>query len=265
MRSEACLSISPAIPLVLFAPLTTWTPRALASDARDYAVDLWRVVESQHVASTMRLVDSLAEQALLESIIEQSKPVLPAGTETLHYLLATPFRYRPRIGSRFRAPFDAGVWYGAEQLQTALAEKGYWLLRFLLDSPQTPDLGPVPHTAFSASVRAKALDLTRRPLARHRETWTHRTDYAPTQTFALAARDAGIAMIRYESVRDPEHNVCVAVLAPAAFRPPRPRHQETWFILAARERVRCAKDRRSGTSWEFTREQLTGEIDGTPT
>ena len=249
----------------MFAPLTTWTPRALASDARDYAVDLWRVVESQHVASTMRLVDSLAEQALLESIIEQSKPVLPAGTETLHYLLATPFRYRPRIGSRFRAPFDAGVWYGAEQLQTALAEKGYWLLRFLLDSPQTPDLGPVPHTAFSASVRAKALDLTRRPLARHRETWTHRTDYAPTQTFALAARDAGIAMIRYESVRDPEHNACVAVLAPAAFRPPRPRHQETWFILAARERVRCAKDRRSGTSWEFTREQLTGEIDGTPT
>ena len=190
----------------------------------------------------MRLVDSLAEQALLESIIEQSKPALPAGTETLHYLLATPFRYRPRIGSRFRAPFDAGVWYGAEQLQTALAEKGYWLLRFLL----------VP-VALAAP-----------PLARDREAWTHRTDYARTQAFALVARDAGIAMIRYESVRDPEHKACVAVLTPAAFRPPRPRHQETWFIAAARERVRCAKDGRSGTSWEFTREQLTGAVDERP-
>lgn len=65
----------------------------------------------------MRLADSLAEQALLESILEASKPVLPAGTERRHYLLAAPFRYRPRIGSRFRAPFDAGVWYGAEELQ----------------------------------------------------------------------------------------------------------------------------------------------------
>ena len=242
--------------------MTTWTPRALASETGDYAGDLWRVVESQHIASTMRLVESLAEQALLESILEESKPALPAGTEMLHYLLATPFRYRPRIGSRFRAPFDAGVWYGAEELRTALAEKSYWLLRFLIDSPRTPDLGPVPHTAFSASVRAKAIDLTRRPLARHRASWTSRIDYAPTQALALTAREAGIAMIRYESVRDPEHKACVAVLMPAAFRHARPRHQETWFIAAARERVRCAKDARSGTSLEFAREQLTGEAAG---
>ena len=206
----------------------------------------------------MRLADSLAEQALLESILGASKPVLPAGTERLHYLLATPFRYRPRIGSRFRAPFDAGVWYGAEALRTALAEKSYWLQRFLIDSPQTPDLGPVPHTAFSASVRAQAIDLTRRPLARHRTAWTAPTDYAHTQALALVAREVGVSMIRYESVRHPEHKACVAVLTPNAFRPPRPRHQETWFIAAARERVRCAQDPLSGASWEFTREQLTG-------
>lgn len=208
------------------------------------------MVEAQHTASTMRLVDSLADQAALETVLEASKPSLPPGTSGLHYLLSTPFRYRPRIGSRFRAPFDAGVWYGAEQLRTALAEKSYWRLRFLLDSPDTPDLGPVPHTAFTASVRVRAVDLTVEPLVRDRPIWTHATDYSPTQAFATVAREAGAGAIRYESVRDPEHAACVAVLTPRAFSRQSPRRQETWFIAAGRERVRCARER-GGSGWEF--------------
>lgn len=231
--------------------MITWTPRELASEAREYAGDLWRVVEAQHTASTMRLVDSLADQAVLETVLEASKPALAAGAARLHYLLSTPFRYRPRFGSRFRAPFDAGVFYGAEHLRTALAEKSYWRLRFLLDSPGTPDLGPVPHTAFTSSVRGLAVDLTREPLLRDRRLWVHPTDYAPTQAFAGVARDAGAAAIRYESVRDPEHAACVAVLTPQGFSRPSPRRQETWFLAAGRNRVRCARER-GGTGWEFT-------------
>lgn len=205
----------------------------------------------------MRLVDSLADQAVLETVLEASKPALPPGTARLHYLLSTPFRYRPRIGSRFRAPFDAGVWYGAEHLRTALAEKSYWRHRFLLDSPGTPDLGPVPHTAFTSSVRAVAVDLTREPLVRDRGLWVHPADYAATQALAGVARAAGAGAIRYESVRDPEHAACVAVLTPDAFSRPSPRRQETWFIAAARERVRCARER-GGTGWEFTPGLSTG-------
>jgi hypothetical protein len=237
-------------------PLITWTPRALVSSARPYARDLWRVVEAQHTASTMRLVDSLADQAVLESVLEESKPPLPPSAAKLHYLLATPFRYRPRVGSRFRAAFDAGVWYGAEELRTALAEKSYWRLRFLLDSPDTPDLGPVPHTAFVASARATSIDLTADPLVRDRRLWTHATSYAATQALAAIARESGAGAIRYESVRDPRHAACAALLDPSAFSRPSPKRQETWFIAAARERVRCAKDMRSGASWEFTRAQL---------
>jgi hypothetical protein len=186
--------------------LTTWTPRALASEARLYAKTLWRVVEAQHTASTMRLTDSLEEQALLESVLEDSKPALPAPVRRLHYLLATPYRYRPHTGSRFRAALEPGVWYGAETLRTALAEKSYWRLRFLLDSPRTPDLKPVPHTAFQAAVRSRAaLDLTRAPFVRERATWTQRSDYQSTQALAVVARTAHIELIRYESVRDPEH------------------------------------------------------------
>ncbi|MFZ1905666.1 MAG: RES family NAD+ phosphorylase, partial [Steroidobacteraceae bacterium] len=198
--------------------MTTWTPRELASEARRYAGELWRVVESQHTASTMRLVDSLEEQNTLELILEASKPALPRAVRRLHYLLGTPFRYRPHVGSRFRAAFDAGVWYGAEALRTALAEKSYWRLRFLLDSPGTPDLKPVPHTAFRATVRtAAASDLTVEPLVRDRATWTSLAGYPATQAFAALAREAQIGLIRYESVRDPEHAACAAVLDPRVF------------------------------------------------
>ena len=209
------------------------------------------------MASTMRLVDSLEEQASLELVLEESKPPLPQEARRLHYLLATPFRYRPHVSSRFRAALEAGVWYGAEVLRTALAEKSYWRLRFLLDSPATPDLKPVPHTAFRAAVRtAAAVDLTVEPLVRDRPVWTHRVSYQGTQAFAALASQAGIQLIRYESVRDPEHAACAAVLAPAVFGRAKPHSQHTWFIAASRARVRCARDERGGTSWEFTPEQL---------
>jgi hypothetical protein len=240
--------------------LTTWTPPALASEARAFACTLHRVVESQHRASTMRLVDSLAQQAALEAILEASKPPLPPDARALHYLLATPFRYRPHTGSRFRAPLEAGVWYGAQALRTALAEKSYWRLRFLLDSPGTPDLKPVPHTAFRVAVStAAALDLTLPPLLRERSLWTSRTDYQPTQKLATLAREAGIEAIRYESVRDPEHGACAALLTPRVFGRAAPRGLQTWFIAAARERVRCQRDAADAASFEFTRAQLAGD------
>jgi hypothetical protein len=240
-------------------PLTTWTPRALASEAHAYARALWRVVETQHTASTMRLTDSLEEQAALEAVLEESKPPLPAAVRRLHYLIATPFRYRPHNGSRFRSALEAGVWYGAEALRTALAEKSYWRLRFLLDSPGTPDLKPVPHTAFQAAVRAAAaVDLTVAPFTRDRARWTHRSSYEGTQAFAAVAREAQIQIIRYESVRDPERAACAAVLSPAPFGRGKPRGLETWFIAASRARVRCARDERGGATWEFASAQLLG-------
>ena len=206
----------------------------------------------------MRLTDSLEEQSLLEAVLEESKPALPAAVRRLHYLLATPYRYRPHLGSRFRAPLEPGVWYGAEALRTALAEKSYWRLRFLLDSPATPDLKPVPHTAFQASVRSRAaLDLTRAPFARERSEWTDPSSYQATQQLAAAARAAQIALIRYESVRDPQHAACVAVLDPGAFGRGRPRSLETWFIAAARTRVRCALQGSDVPQFEFSAAQLT--------
>src|SRR5262249_18721329 len=172
----------------------------------------------------MRLTDSLEEQELLEAVLEDSKPAVPAPVRRLHYLLATPYRYRPHLGSRFRAALEPGVWYGAEALRTALPGKSYWRRGVPLRAPRTPalnpgapELKPVPHTAFRAAVRSRAaLDLMRGPFVRERGAWTHRSDYQCTQEFAAVARTAHIELIRYESVRDPEHAACAAVLDPAA-------------------------------------------------
>ena len=94
---------------------TTWTPRAVSSEAFAWRGQAWRMVESQHIAATMKLVDNRHEQDLLESLLEASKPAPSAGTAKLDYLLATPFRYPPmQGGSRFRAATDPGVFYGGE-------------------------------------------------------------------------------------------------------------------------------------------------------
>lgn len=208
-------------------------------DASDtVTLALWRAVESQHVASTMVLVDTRDEQRLLEELIEGAKPPLATGTGHLHYLLATPFRYRSPYGSRFRRPNDPGVLYGADQPRTACAELGYWRWRFLLDSPALERLDTAPQTVFQLLARGRAIDLRLSPYEARRPSWTHPSDYAACQALGEEARMAGVELICYESVRDPEQGGCTAVLAPAAISHPTPLTQEPWYLLVTRERVR---------------------------
>jgi hypothetical protein len=217
----------------------TWTPRAVASELCPWAERAWRVVEAQHVASTMKLVDTLEEQDVLESLIESSKPAPPASSPPLHYLLAAPFRYdAPPGGSRFRGENDPGVFYGAQTVRTACAELGYWRWRFLLDTEGLDEIGPVPHTAFIARLRTPAIDLRKRPFDADAGAWEHRSDYSRTQEFGRIARDAGAGAIIYRSVRDPEPGWCVAVLTPAAFARPRPEPAtQTWWLVVRSEGV----------------------------
>jgi hypothetical protein len=205
-------------------------------------------VEAQHVASTLRLVAGVEEQLVLERLLEQSKPPLPAGTSGVHYLLSTPFRYTSPIGSRFRAPADSGIWYGAEAQRTACAELGYWRWRFLTDSPALESIGPSPQTVFRAGIDARLVDLTRPPFKASRAEWTHPDNYGPLQDFARVAREAAIDAIRYESVRDPLHGAAVAVLRPGCFKPRKPLEQQAWFLTVRRTLVIW---QREGQTFEF--------------
>jgi hypothetical protein len=207
-------------------------------------VRLWRAVEAQHVASTLRLVDDLEEQRVLEEILDAAKPAVPPAARRLHYLLFTPFRYAAPYASRFRAVTDPGVFYGAEGIRTACAELGYWRWRFLQDAAGLAQLGPAAQTLFEVGTRTLSADLEKPPFARDAARWKHRTDYSGTQEFGRAARQAEVGLIRYASVRDPAGGRCGAVLRPDAFSPPHPiSPTQTWILTVTRDFAVWQRDR----------------------
>ncbi len=217
---------------------TTWTTREVASNAAALRRPLWRAVDAQHVAATLALVDSIDEQHALERLLEAAKPSVPPEAAHLNGLLFTPFRYPPPPGgSRFRGPNDPGVLYGADAIRTACAELGYWRWRHLADSPALTAMPTKPQTVFRVTIETTGIDLRARPFVRDRKLWTDPSDYSRCQRFGRTAREAGAGAIRYESVRDPKHEGCCAVLTPAAFDPPVPLEQQTWMLSVARDRV----------------------------
>jgi hypothetical protein len=239
-----------------------WTPGALASEARRYAGTIWRVVETQYKAATMRITDTLEEQALLEEILEESKPLVPEDCRHLDYLLYTPFRYAPYPhGSRFRrAQQPEGVFYAAEVVETAVAEAAFYQLLFFTESPEAKlPASAGEYTAFSTTcASARHIDLTAAPFNRERAAWTHPTEYEACQGLADTARAADITIIRTESVRDPSHRANIAVLACAAFTDTAPRALQTWHIFTRRHavQVRCETTR---TQIEFRRADFAGD------
>ena len=218
---------------------STWTPPAVSSEARAWAARTWRMVEAQHVASTMKIVDDADEQLLLETLLDGSKPPIASATTGMHYLLASPFRYPPRQGgSRFRDANAPGVFYGAQYVRTACAELGYWRWKFLMDAVDLSRIEPVAHTAFSVDVSAQAVDLRAPPFDRDAAVWTHPAEYLPCQEFATVARSAEIGGIVYQSVRDPQKAWCVAVLTPEAFAKRKPNaERQTWWLAVAKDKV----------------------------
>ncbi|MEW5966218.1 MAG: RES family NAD+ phosphorylase [Pseudomonadota bacterium] len=197
----------------------------------------------------MKIVDSKDGQDVLEGLLEGSKPPLPEGIGDLDYLLATPFRYDPRRqGSRFRAVSDPGVYYGAGLVRTAAAELGYWRWRFLQDAVDLDRIEPVAHTAFSVDICTTAIDLRRPPFDQDIAVWKHPADYAGTQAFARAGREAGIGAIVYESVRDPEPAWCLALLQPSGFAMKRPHPgSQTWWLAVSPKEVVWRRDYESMT------------------
>lgn len=221
---------------------------------------VWRAVEHQHTVSTRKIVDTRDEQELLEEILEESKLLYPAGTESLHYLLKTPFRYYSPYpcGSRFRrVRSHEGVYYASEHIRTSLAEFAHYRVRFFDASPQTP----LPRTdslvtVFAVKYATKhCLDLTLPPLVQDRARWVHPTDYTATQELADMARAAKVDVLRYESVRDVAGGFNVALLSPKAFAVKEPTKQQVWILYIAPSEINCTRTGLIGTEerWTFSR------------
>ncbi len=188
----------------------------------------------------MALVDSVAEQTVLERLIEGSKPPVPREVARLdlHWLLFTPFRYAPPPGgSRFRGPNDPGVFYAAEHARTACAEVGYWRWRHLREAPGITAMPPRPQTVFKVPVAGTAIDLRAPPFDEDCDDWTRDSDYSACQAIGRNAREAGVQWLRYESVRDSRRGGCGAVLDAAAFASRAPTEQQGWILTVTQSRV----------------------------
>ncbi len=207
-----------------------------------YRGNLWRVIEGQYRASTMRIVDTDSEQSVLEDVLEVAKPPVPEPCQHLDYQFWSPFRYGryPRASRFRRAGQTPGVWYGSEKALTAVAESIWGSLAFFAASPDTPmPRWPVEHTAVMADIRVEAsIDLTIPDLA-DQGRWNDPDDYSDCLDLADRVRDAGCQAIRYASARHPDRGANVAVLDCAGFAQAAPISTQTWHLMLTPKLVRA--------------------------
>ncbi|WP_346016206.1 RES family NAD+ phosphorylase [Bradyrhizobium sp. C-145] len=191
----------------------------------------------------MKVTDTLAEQEILERLIEATKPPVPSGYEGLHFLLMTPFRYSATnpYGSRFRRPNASdGVFYAAEHPSTAIAEMAFYRLLFFAESPGTSwPQNPGEYTGFAVEVATeRMLDLTASPFAGHAPLYDL-VDYTLAQAVADRAREAAIHVIKYTSVRDPNKGSNFAILNPSVFARHEPVDRQSWKLYLDSNGVRA--------------------------
>jgi hypothetical protein len=199
------------------------------------------MVENQEQVATRSLVDNLSEQALLEQLLEQSKPPLPEAALQLDYLLASPFRYPPLdYGSRFGSRFEPSIFYGALDLEPVLAESAYYRLVFWEGMTRPPNSGRLSteHTLFAARYASdQGLSLHQPPCDTYREVLTNPQSYRETQRLGSEMREAGIELFIYHSARDPGGGLNIGLFTALPFIDPRPLWKQTWLCDTREEEV----------------------------
>jgi hypothetical protein len=217
-----------------------WTRCAERFELQRISGAAWRAVESQHVTSTRKLVDSDDEQQVLEALIDTAKPPWPPGRRFvgLHYLLATPFRHPPlRYGSRFGTRRERGIFYCAKAQATVFAEKAYYALLFLEGTEAEIEPLTRPLTVFQVRISTKkGADLTAAPFDAYVERISSPVSYRDSQSVGASMREAGVAAFRFASARDPEGGVNLGLFEPV-FSTKKPLNAEQWICTATRGRV----------------------------
>lgn len=234
-------------------------PAPSAENFRNYSHQVLRIVEEQHKISTDRLTKGPAEQDVLERLVEEVKPTMPAAAISLHHLLGTPFRYGYWKATRFRrANEHPGIFYASETEPAAVAEAAYYAMRFFSAAPGVIlPATTIERFGFSIPIAVdRALDLTEAPLNRGRALWTRDHDYGPCQRFATAARGLDAQLIRYESIRDPAASANVALLDPGAFQRPVPYPERSWHFRFRDKNLTAFAAGQSRERFDFTFEQF---------
>lgn len=216
----------------------------LESEGENYIKPLmakiYRLVESQEEIATLGLVNNVYEQGVLEDLIESTKSPLPEESNSLHYLLTTPFRYPPlKYGSRFGTTFEQGIFYGSLNISTALSETAYYRFVYMLGS-ETPYEHPIlnQYSSFSVKVRSdKGIFLDQTPFLKYEEALISPSAYNETQQLGSKMRECGIEIFQYTSARDKNKGKNTALFTPKGFQSKVPAQITTWLCQTSIEEV----------------------------
>lgn len=207
---------------------------------------LWCIVESQSQVATLDLVDTLQEQAVLEQMLETSKLPQPASAENLHYLLASPFRY-PSLpwGSRFGNRHEPGIFYGAIEIETLLAETAFYRLLFWhgMSIPPPEDRLITQHDVFSLQYSCNpGLRLRQQPFKGCLRDITNPEDYRASQALGSEMRKFEIQGFEFPSARCPKSGSNIGMFSPRGLVSHRPENQQHWVCETASKMVRFRGD-----------------------
>lgn len=218
-----------------------WSQCNGAQAIRPIRGTLHRLVESQQAIATLDYVDTLEEQAVLESLLEGSKPAWPPDSKRYHYLLRTPFRYPPLTwGSRFGHAGEPSLLYGGLSTHTTLAEAAYYRFVFFSSMAQPAAKAAIhsQHTLFTTGYRTpQGIQLQFPPFAGHTAQLAHPSNYRESQTLGTHMRAAGVLAFEYPSARDTQPGLCVGLFSIQALADTKPRTQRAWLCQTSAQDV----------------------------
>lgn len=199
---------------------------------------LWRIVENQGRVETNALVDDLAEQEVLEELLEGSKPHFDLRP---HYLLTTPFRYPPlKWGSRFGKRMEKSLFYGSYRIETVLAECAFYRFLFLQGMSYLPgDIKIITqHTVFSARFAANpGIALFKFPFEAYQHELTDQSSYHATQALGQVLREKGYLGFSFTSARCPNQGKNIGLFEKTALISQSPDRQELYLCETRAEQV----------------------------
>jgi hypothetical protein len=200
----------------------------------------YRLVEDQYKNSTLKLVGSIAEQEILETLLERSKPPAPIANSRgkLSYLLYTKFRYPPlRYGSRFGKHIEQSIFSSSLELKTALAEQAY--LQLLHNNATKAELmaADSSFTHFQVHVKTeRAIRLEQKPFDKFKEQISHPLSYDASQALGTTMRQAGIEAFSFYSARISE-GINVGLLSIEAFAKNEEFGKQNWLAHLGKDKV----------------------------
>ncbi len=188
-----------------------WNPCYRLIPSRFPPISVFEKVASAEDFDTLYAVQALVNPRIRQEVGEID--LVPAADRVFGVgsspVMAAFCHLNPE-GSRF-SDGTWGVYYGAQTLETAVAEVSHHRSKFL-EATSQPAID-VDLRCYVATVQAPLLDV--RALADIH----HPDSYAASREVAKTHRAQGTAGLLYRSVREPQHE-CVAVLKPPAIRVP---------------------------------------------